>query len=137
MNVARAAFRLLGDSLDPERVTSLLSVTPTSAVRKDQVLTYTTDEGRERLHPPAPTGSWDLVSEPPTSEPLERHLEQLMAVLEPRASVIHELRASGLRAEIACVVMAARGRIQLPPEMLERMGRLGVVLVVEFFGGTS
>ena len=90
---SRATFRLIGDSgaLSAALVTQKLGIEPTRAL-----------EARNRLG--RPESMWFLTTRPQVQDEWEvtSQLASLLALLEPRADVLHELADMGYRATWEC-----------------------------------
>lgn len=76
LDLARAALRITGDDLLPERLTELLAIAPTTSYAKGAVLT--SKRGSSRV---APTGYWSLGAEDSSPADLDAQVTRLLALL--------------------------------------------------------
>lgn len=123
------SFRIVHPDLDPSHVTSLLAIHPSLSHKRGEV--------RAGLRAPKPwrTGVWSLESSLGQDSRLSQHLISMLDILEPKAAAIKQLVSDGHRAEFFCGYFAAQesSGIDLEPEVLRRLGELGVGLTVCFY----
>lgn len=125
-----AALRIIGDDLDPDKITSLLKCAPTSATTKGQIIR--SKSGRERV---AKSGGWDL--EAPDSEPenLDHQVAFILNKLNKDLEVWHELK-SKFRMDLFCGLFMYSGDegLTISPETLEELGIRGIELGLCLYG---
>lgn len=130
-----ASFRLGGDALDPDEVTSALGITPTQAFIKDQEIPVGRKGKATRRQR---TGVWLLDTEHTVeSTSLERHVIWLLDAVEPAADARRALRARrGLEADFFCYWLSAHGHggPLFAPGTLARIAALDAVLGIDFYG---
>ncbi len=128
MEKVRASFRLVGDNLDPDRVTDLMGINPTDAKAKGA-----SPPGHPEIR--YPTGVWRKVSPISHLEPLEAHLNALLDLLEPRVASVRQLQAEGCEAEFFCGLFytSFNGAIELDPPTLSRLGQFGAALTISTY----
>ncbi len=136
-NCARtyASFRLTGDALDPEVVTTTLGIKPMRALAKNQAIpTIRRGNGTRRQR----TGVWALTSQGiMSSTSLERHLIYLLDAIEPAATPLDTLRVEhNLQADFFCYWLSATGHggPELSPRTLDRIAALDARLGIDFYG---
>jgi Domain of unknown function (DUF4279) len=135
-NCARtyAAFRLVGDSLDPQTGSRALDLEPNLARAKRRKIAA----GRIGRARRQRTGVWSLSTENiVNSTSLERHLLHLLEAVEPAYAALHRLRRDeSLRADFDCYWLSATGNggPELSPETLGRIAALGASLGLDFYG---
>jgi hypothetical protein len=112
---------------DPSVVTSRIGLSPTSAWRFGDPM------------PPHPTAirnhsRWSLKSPLPLETHVERHLEALLSLLEPYATNIREC-AADFSIELCCAIYYEdfTPGIHLSPEILRRIGALGISLDLDLY----
>jgi hypothetical protein len=134
--IAFASLIFAGDRLDPDRITALLGVEPTTAYRKGEV--YKWSRGHEVA---GRTGLWLLSSKMHVlGTELGDHLAYLKSVLnpddgkdliEPIRAVMHE---GGLEAEVSCFWYGEHGAE--PPvisaEIRAAFARIGATIETDF-----
>jgi hypothetical protein len=134
--IASASLIFAGDRLDPDRITALLGVQPTTAYRKGEV--YRRSRGHEAR---GRTGLWLLSSKTHVSSAeLSDHLVYLAGVLNPAdgkdligpiRAVMHE---AGLEAEVSCFWHGEHGAEPpvIPEEILAVFARIGATIETDF-----
>lgn len=131
-----ASFRIIGDKLDTDYITSLLGIKPDYSHMKGQPNNRTGKGGKVIVGPPHKTGIWSINSELPETSSLEEHLTFLLETLEPMGDKVRELANDGYRVDFYCgffVKHGAQGGFDISPEILERMGKMRINLAVSSF----
>lgn len=125
-----AAFRLLGDLLNPIEITSRLGIIPSKAFAKGQVW----DKAGIRN---CATGIWKLSSKGHLeTTSLENHLIFLLEQLEPITSgIIQSIGELSLQADFFCYWLSATGHGGpiLSPTVLRRISNLQASLSLDFY----
>jgi hypothetical protein len=126
----KAAFRFVGDNVDPEAITARIGIQPSRAHAKGDII----KKHPERTHT---AGLWGLDSPILPDQPLEKHLQYLLDQLEAQAAGIEELKELGLSPSFFCGFFVA-GResgslIKLESDTLERVACLGVPLELHIY----
>lgn len=127
----KAGFRVMGPALDPAAVSQLLELEPTQAHRRGDPRVGKSG----RRYSNFAEGLWGWRPDLAESEPLAEHLRALLDVLEPKAMVIQGLKELGLRLDLFVGVFGPEGNFALilEEELLSRLGRLGVDLVLDVY----
>lgn len=128
-----ASFRIIGDNLDTELVSSLLEIKPDHAHRKGEFNSRKNKLGKIVLGPKYKTGIWSINSNLPETSTLEEHLVSLLDRLEPVSDKILQLSAEGYRIDIFCGYFfnhGFNGGFDISPLVLTRMGKMGIYLAV-------
>lgn len=135
-NCARtyAAFRLVGDGIDPQTVSRALDLDPSLARAKGEEI----PAGRIGRARRQRTGVWSLSTENllDSTSP-ERHLVHLLDAVEPASAELHRLRATdNLQADFFCYWLSATGHggPEVSPETLGRIAGLQASLGLDFYG---
>lgn len=131
------SFRIFGEDLDPDAVTNVLGIRPDSAVRKGEERDLKV--GSRVIHlRPARQGMWSISSKLPPDNPLEEHLQGLLALLEPKAEVIRGLAESGCSVDFFCGLFLRdyNDGVTLPPELLSGIAALGAELGLDIYDAT-
>jgi hypothetical protein len=131
---SHASYRLIGDGVDPAAITRALRIEPALALKRGQQLGLRAD-GSPRL---APTSVWLITSEGrmTDSEPLERHILELLQRLEPRRDELLRLSASpAVRGDFFCFLEAQPqgGVPTLSPALLRRLAAIGASLTLDTY----
>jgi hypothetical protein len=126
----RAAFRFVGDNVNPEEITVRIGIQPSRAHAKGAII----KKHPERTHS---IGLWGLDSPILPDRPLEEHLLYLLDELETQVSGIEELKELGLLPSFFCGFFVA-GResgslIKLESDTLNRIARLGIPLELHIY----
>lgn len=127
----KAVFRAMGPDLDPAAVSRLLGLEPTEAHRRgDQRL------GKSgRRYSDFTEGLWGWRPDLADTEPFAEHLRALLDVLEPKTAALQRLKEMGLRLDLFVGVFGSVGNFALilEEELLSRLGRLGIDLVLDVY----
>jgi Domain of unknown function (DUF4279) len=132
-----AAFRLMGERLDPGAITQATGLTPD--------LSYSKGEPRPparvgKQPPPWPSGHWSLDSEaalPRIGNHLEDHLVWVLDQLEPHVETIRRLsEEQGLHSDFWCgyFMGQANSGFGLDAKTLARIAALGADLSFDLYG---
>jgi hypothetical protein len=132
-----ASLRIMGDGLEPARVSAVLSAEPTLAYRKGEIFkrTRTGHEVRGR------SGMWLLSTRRRfDSLDLNDHFKALLGVLFPAGStrVIEPLRAlmreDGLYADVTCFWYGEHGATppEIPEEIRAAFAQIGATIEIDF-----
>lgn len=129
-----AAFRLIGDRLDPEAANRVLGLEPSLAIAKGEEI----PAGKVGPARHQRTGVWLLSSkEAVRSTSLERHLVYLLDLVEPSAPEVDALRMShAIQVDFFCYWRSATGHggPEVSPVTLGRIAGLGALLGIDFYG---
>jgi hypothetical protein len=128
-----AAFRIIGDDLDPDYISSLLGITPDHSHRKGENNTRKTDSGKIILGPRYKTGLWNINSSLDETSSLEEHLISILDRIENVGDKVAQLSVEGYRVDIFCGYFfyhGANGGFDLSPEILGRMSKLRINLAI-------
>jgi uncharacterized protein DUF4279 len=123
-----AYFGVFDFGSDPCIVTAIMGVEPTTAWVKGEQYAAGGPSLRRTF------SRWSLSSGLPRTEPVERHLEALLAKLEPRQKEIKEIAA---RFPVMIGVAHAHEHhpgFHLEPPILERLARVGLPVDFEQSG---
>jgi Domain of unknown function (DUF4279) len=136
--IASASLIFAGDRLDPDRITTLLDVRPTTAYRKGEV--YKRSRGHEVI---GRTGLWLLSSRGHLkSDELNDHLVYLKAIVFPTPTGANDLvvplkmlmRADGLTAELSCFWYGEHGASEpeIPEDIRAAFSQIGATIETDF-----
>jgi hypothetical protein len=134
--IASASLIFAGDRLDPDRITALLGVQPTTAYRKGEV--YRRSRGHEAR---GRTGLWLLSSKMhvPGAE-LSDHLAYLRSVLKLEddtglsESIRAVMREGDLEAEVSCFWYGEHGASEpeIPEDIRAAFSQIGATIETDF-----
>lgn len=120
----RTRLVFCNQDVDPARVTELLGLVPSEAVRIGEPLRY--ENGYERA---SQLGIWRLeLSRQSDAEPVEAQPGQWLHLLEPRADGFRELAIEGYEPYLECRADAGSLSICVPAEILGRLSALHLSL---------
>jgi hypothetical protein len=120
-----AALRIVGDDLDPRKVSKLLGSEPTGSQGKGQTV-RDPKTGREEV---ARTGMWWLKANGSGPADLEKQVAELLGRLTQDMSVWASLSGQ-YKVQLTCDYSAANsnGAMKVPAETLLALGERGIVL---------
>lgn len=128
-----AAFRIISDELDTDKINSLLGIKPDHSHKKGDANNRRSKSGKLIVGPVYKTGLWSINSTLPETSSLEEHLISLLDRLDPVGGTIKQLSAEGYRVDIFCGYFfkpGVQGGFDISPNTLERMGKMGVNLAL-------
>lgn len=134
--MAYASLRLMGDRLEPDRVSAVLGTTPTLAYRKGEI--YKRSRGHDIR---GRSGLWLLSTRRRfESVELDDHFAQLLEVLFPAGSthLTEPLRAlmreDGLEADVTCFWYGEHGAAPpvIPEATRAAFARIGATIETDF-----
>lgn len=127
-----AELRIYGADLDPDEITNLLQITPSSTQRRGELRTGSGGR-RERM---VGVGGWFLSSENQVrSMDLRRHLDWILGQLDRRRDPLRRLQTkSGVEMSVHCIWWSRRGQggPTLWPEQMKRLADLNLECGFEF-----
>jgi hypothetical protein len=133
---AFAGLRFMGDRLEPDKLTAILGVAPTTAYRKGEV--YKRSRGHEVR---GRTGLWLLSSKgfAPVTD-LDNHLRYLLSILFPggcddKLGMLRDLmREEQLKADVGCFWYGKSGAAfpVIPEELRAAFARLPADIETDF-----
>jgi hypothetical protein len=120
-----ATLRLMGENLDPQRVTAQLGITPSQTHRAGE---------RSKFGGVYPTGYWALTSKDALdTEDLEEHIDWLLRQVEP-ISVQWLEQQAGVRADVFCFVEINSGAgLPFSSTLLGRLAALNLLLDLDIY----
>lgn len=124
-------LRIFGDALDPEEITRLLGVAPTSCAHKGD--TRRTSPGREVV---ARSGSWRLDAD--LSGNLNTQIGALLTKLPSDPTIWRELTAH-YECDVFCGLFMREGNegMELSPEVMSMLGVRRLRLGLDIYGGSD
>lgn len=125
-----ACLGIVGDGLEPDKVSALLGLLPSRAWRKGEPVALRSGQTVAR-----PTGYWEY--EAPLQGPeltLEERIAALLAAIEPSAEAFKAV-TSGCCPTMNCCWQGSTGLGGpfLSPQLMKRLGDLGIQVHIEFF----
>lgn len=118
-------FAVVGYDLDPEFVSATLSLSPSRAWKKGDKRIY--KSGGEHV---SAWGGWQLVQKKEHLPLiLEKQIETWLDLLSSKAEGVKSLQSAGLWVSLSCYVSVSNSAtLELLPEMLAKLGNLGIIL---------
>ncbi len=128
MDRVEVTFRFVGDNVDPQHITDVIDLEPSSITVKGAAM----ERHPERRHP---TNYWGIDSNAPSNEPLSAHLRHILDLLESHVGAIRQLKSEGYEPNFFCGLFHTResGYIVLDPETLQRVARLGASIDIHTY----
>ena len=125
------SVRIMGDGLDPGLVTEKLGIAPDRAHKKGDVVV----RGRGKPVGPWRTGVWIYHSDLPSTARLEDHFQAVLALFEPKAGIIQELKDAGCTVEFYCGLFLAEWNqgTMVSASPLGRIAALGADLSLDLY----
>jgi hypothetical protein len=130
---AKAALRIIGDSLIPEEVTSLLGATPTKAQRKGQELRGSSGTSRT-----AKFGMWRLQAAETTPGDLDAQVQEILAQLTDDIAVWNRL-ASQFDIDLYCGWFMEKENegLGVTAATLRELGARSIELSLDIYSGDA
>lgn len=128
MNTVKVTLRFVGDNVNPQHITDVTGLKPSSFTVKGAPV----EKHPERRHP---TNYWGIDSNVPSNEPLTAHLSQLLGLLEAHVGAIYQLKNEGHEPNFFCSLFytSDSGYIRLDPEPLQRVAQLGASIDIHVY----
>lgn len=128
MDEVKATFRFVGDNVDPEYITHLVKLKPSSIRVKDAIVGKY--PGKHHV-----TNYWGIDSRLHPDRPLVAHLGYLLDLIEPHSDAIRRLKREGYSPNFFCGLFhtSASGYIMLEPQVLKRITRLGAMIEIHTY----
>lgn len=125
-NHTRVNFRIIGDTLDPDKVTELFEITPDKSYRVGDPIERTTPVPQFYNHT-----QWSIRSEVEPEMELQFHIHNLLQKLLPHAEIILELSKS-YRVEFYCSIFGESNKPQilLHHDILSGLSKLGASVMI-------
>lgn len=126
----QVTVRFVGDHVDPQLLTSKLGIKPSKAHKKGE-------QTHKQSSSVYPTGYWGIDSPYALDQPFKKHLEYLLDLLEPKISILQQLREIGLCPNVFCGFSPLEEElstfIDLESNILERIARIGASLDMHIY----
>jgi hypothetical protein len=121
-------FRLIGESVDPARITRMTGIEPSKAHAKGDPIPGTAGGLRQ-------SGLWLLESRLDEQESLPRHLAAMLDTVDSIADAVRFLQAEDVRAEVMVGVFLYGRPLYVPVEagLLAKLGSLGINLELHVY----
>lgn len=116
-----ATLRIFHDTSEPQAVTAILGLNPTQSFKRGDTHGHGERVATYRIN------AWLLSSECSlSSHDSLRHIEWLLAAIEPRRSALRELQRLGHRIDISCYWLSESGHggPTLTPDIMRRLSEL-------------
>lgn len=124
-----ASIVISSHSMTAHEIATLLKIEPTGFHEKGEPLNKRNPKSRKREE-----HLWRFESKLPPSESLEKHIENLIEILEIKAKGLNKV-AERSSCEIFCGFSSGNGQggFVLEHNLLERIGKLPVDLIVDLY----
>lgn len=138
--VCSATLLVLGDDLDPRRVTELLGIEPTRSWRRGERKSFTRRDGEphcfESLYE---WGGWKCsLPDDVQNEALDQQLAWWCDLLEGREPAMRELEAEGYSLRMRCYVGAGESAVvEVSADLQTRLSNLRLGLTLSFHAHSS
>ena len=123
------SFRIIGDTLEPSKLTKLLGLYPQIAHKKGEPNTGKSKSGKIVNYAPFNTGLWCIDSKLDECSTLQEHLINLIECIEPKKDILAELKNEGFKMDFYCGYFfsaPSQAGISLTNCVLKRITELGI-----------
>jgi len=126
-----ASLRIIGETLVPDEITSLLGCQPSASQVKGQVIRGP-KTGKERT---CHSGAWRLRADDCEPENLDGQIADLLGMMSDDLEIWKTL-ASKFRIDLFCGLFmeGANEGLGISPEMLRALGERGILLGLDIYG---
>lgn len=123
-----AAFCAHSDTLSPEQMEAIIELPPTRSHRIGEPRSKRTNRGAYDQH------YYSIQSTISDSEPLDKHIEEILSMLERRMDRVKQL-ASEASLSLFCGFSSGNGQggFVLSPLLLSRLAELGLAVVLDLY----
>ena len=124
---ARAAFCAFSDTLAPSDIEKLIGLTPTRTYKIGDPVSSRSSTTRKGHY-------YSIQSCCSEYEEMEKHIEEIVSLLEPKKDAIH-LLSSKAKVRLFCGFSSGNGQggFVLAPKLLTRLSELGLELVLDLY----
>jgi|LSQX01.3.fsa_nt_gb hypothetical protein len=123
----KVTFRIMGDELEPSKISILLGISPHQSHKKGEPNTSKTKKGKIVSYSPFNSGLWLINSNLPESSCLEDHINSILTCLEPVKDKLKQLSYDGYKMDIYCGYFTGeQAGFNLNNLVLQRMANLNV-----------
>ena len=131
---SRATLRIIGDSLDPNKISGLLDCEGTTMYRKGDTRIIKTT-GREVVRR---SGLWSLTAEEPEPEDIDGQVDSILSKLNSDLKIWSDL-ASEFSIDLFCGIFMERENegMNISPETLVELGKRGIMLSLDIYDGSE
>ena len=133
------SFRIGGDDLDPNIITSLLEIEPDQAHKKGDPKTLKTKKGEIHNYTPYNSGLWCYTSKLDKYSRIQDHIESVLELITPKKEVLSQFRIKGYRMDFFCghfFAGAPQPGIFIAGDVLKKLGDLGIDLDIDLYAYT-
>lgn len=124
-----ASLRFGGDDLDPDELTTLLGVTPSTCASKGDVIRSKTT-GRQRI---AKTGSWIVTAEPREPGDLDAQVEELLEPLTKDLSIWRSLGKYRPDLFVGLFLQDSNEGLEISAHSLHLLAERGILLGLDIY----
>lgn len=131
------SFRIIGDNLNPSKITLLLGLEPDIAHKKGDPRTGESKSGKTIIYAPFNTGLWSINSKWANKDNnLQDHIVNIFERIEPKKDVLVKLTDEGFKMDFYCGYFFStkdQTGISLNNEILKRIAELGIDLRINLY----
>lgn len=123
-----AAFCAHSDTLPPEQMEAIVGLPPTRSYRIGDPRSKRTNRGVYNRH------YYSIQSTISAAELLDKHIEEILSILEPRMDRVRQLAADASLC-LFCGFSSGNGQggFVLSPSLLSRLAQLGLEVVLDLY----
>lgn len=131
ISIMSVTLRVMHHTLVPAEMTAETGVEPTHSHVKGDPLMGPSEEQRGVFS----EGLWSRGSSLGASEPIAKHIEQLLTLTQPGAELFRRIKRDGGRVDIlvGASISDANGGLRLDSTVLERLGESGIDLDFDLY----
>lgn len=123
------SFRIIGNNLEPSKITLLLGIEPDIAHKKGDSRTGESKSGKIINYAPFNTGLWSINSKLDRDNRLQDHIISVLERVEPKKDVLLKLTNEGFKMDFYCGYFFStkdQAGISLNNEVLKGIAELGI-----------
>lgn len=130
------SFRIIGDDLEPDKITLLLGIKPDIAHKKGDSSTGKSKSGKIINYTPFKFGLWCINSKLDKYDRLQDHMLNILERIEPKKDVLVKLANEGFKMDFYCGYFFStkdQAGISINNELLKRIAELGIDLGINLY----
>lgn len=123
------SFRIMGNNLEPSKITLLLGIEPDIAHKKGESRTGESKSGKIINYAPFNSGLWSIKSKLDKNNRIQNHIVSILERIEPKKEVLLKLTNEGFKMDLYCGYFFStkdQAGVSLNNEILKRIAELGI-----------
>ncbi|CEO89651.1 MAG TPA: DUF4279 domain-containing protein [Syntrophaceticus sp.] len=130
------SFRIIGNNLEPPKITLLLGLEPDIAHKKGDSRTGESKSGKIITYAPFNIGIWSINSKLDKNNRLEDHIINILERIESKKDVLVKLTNEGFKMDFYCGYFFStkdQAGISINNKLLKRIAELGIDLGINLY----